>query len=242
MSHHPRKHIAPSVELTRFDCSVCGIRAQQKWYTIHLFGLAKSPYRDGKPRDKRSQQSLGATPERMFSLANRVWISSCTECNWYCLWVDDRLVWPSGTSGPAPHADMPEDIRHDYHEARAVMDQSPRASAALLRVVVERLCKHLDAKGATLAEKIEHLVEQGLPAELQKLFDATRLIGNDAVHPGKLDLADNRDTVAKLFESVDFIVEEMITRRQRIRVLGDSLSDEIERAARSRDGTKSESA
>ena len=93
-----------------------------------------------------------------------------------------------------------------------------------------------------MAEKIEHLVEQGLPAELQKLFDATRLIGNDAVHPGKLDLADNRDTVAKLFESVDFIVEEMITRRQRIRVLGDSLSDEIERAARSRDGTKSESA
>lgn len=120
------------------------------------------------------------------------------------------------------------------------MDRSPRASAALLRVVVERLCNHLQAKGTTLNEKIEYLVGQGLPEELRQPLHTVRVIGNNAVHPGKIDVADNRDTVSRLCELVYFIVEEMITRKQRMRDLSDTLAGEIQQAATDEDSMKHE--
>jgi len=38
---------------------------------------------------------------------------------------------------------MPEDVRSVYEEARTIAQLSPRSSAALLRVALERLVHHL---------------------------------------------------------------------------------------------------
>jgi len=38
-----------------------------------------------------------------------------------------------------------------------------------------------------------------------------RVIGNEAVHPGKLDLKDDRDTATRLFKLVNIIAEQMIS-------------------------------
>jgi len=38
-----------------------------------------------------------------------------------------------------------------------------------------------------------------------------RVIGNNAVHPGTIDLKDDRDTVNKLFRLVNFIAHKTIT-------------------------------
>lgn len=42
-------------------------------------------------------------------------------------------------------------------------------------------------------------------------MDTVRVIGNEAVHPGILDLKDDRDTATKLFKLVNIISEQMIS-------------------------------
>jgi hypothetical protein len=109
----------------------------------------------------------------------------------------------------------------DYEEARSILDLSPRGAAALLRLAVEKICIELGAGGDNINERIADLVSRGLPEEVQQALDAVRVIGNEAVHPGRLDLRDDRDTAMSLFNLVNFIVEDRITRpRQRSAIYG----------------------
>ncbi|MNC56860.1 hypothetical protein D3C75_1064830 [compost metagenome] len=55
-----------------------------------------------------------------------------------------------------------------------------------------------------------------MPEEIQQALDIVRVIGNESVHPGEMDLRDDPDTVAHLFELVNFIVEERISRKLKI--------------------------
>jgi hypothetical protein len=47
-------------------------------------------------------------------------------------------------------------------------------------------------------------------------FDAVRLIGNDAVHPGQIDLKDDREMAARLFKLVNIITEQLISNKKHI--------------------------
>lgn len=60
-----------------------------------------------------------------------------------------------------PNADMDEDIRNDFLEAAAVLDTSPRGSAALLRLCVQKLCVQLGEKGRNVNDEIGALVRKG---------------------------------------------------------------------------------
>lgn len=46
---------------------------------------------------------------------------------------------------------------------------------------------------------------------LQQALDSVRVIGNEAVHPGTMDLRDDVFTVLSLFGLVNFIVQKAIT-------------------------------
>ena len=61
------------------------------------------------------------------------------------------------------------------------------------------------------------LVQKGLPAELQQALDIVRVTGNHAVHPGLMDLNDDREMVGGLFALVNTVAEEMISRPKAIR-------------------------
>jgi hypothetical protein len=45
------------------------------------------------------------------------------------------------------------------------------------------------------------------------MLDSVRVIGNDAVHPGVMELRDDKELVLKLFRILNIIVEETITDR-----------------------------
>lgn len=50
-----------------------------------------------------------------------------------------------------------------------------------------------------------------------------RVIGNDAVHPGQIDLRDDTKTAEKLFQLVNLIAEVMITQPKHVDELYESL-------------------
>jgi hypothetical protein len=75
---------------------------------------------------------------------------------------------------------------------RAVLNLSPRSGCALLRLATEKLVEQLQPEGRDLNERIGRLVEDGLPVQVQRVLDALRVIGNEAIHPGELDFEGSR--------------------------------------------------
>ncbi|GCF11946.1 DUF4145 domain-containing protein [Dictyobacter arantiisoli] len=115
--------------------------------------------------------------------------------------VITTIVYPNDSINitPEPSEDMPSDIKKDFEEARAAFYNSPRSSAALLRLCVQKLCMHLGQPGKNINQDIAALVRQGLPTKIQQSLDIVRVIGNNAVHPGEIDVQDHPDTVLLLF-------------------------------------------
>jgi hypothetical protein len=155
-----------------------------------------------------------------------VFISRCYTCGKLAVWLHDRLLYPSIMTGPSPNPDLSEDVLQDYDEARKILDLSPRGAASLLRLAIEKICIELKAEGKDINQQIAFLVSKGLPDEVQQALDTVRVIGNEAVHPGQLDLRDDRETATKLFDLVNFIAEDRISRPKQIKGLYGMIPEE----------------
>ncbi len=137
-----------------------------------------------------------------------------------------------------PNPDLPEDIRRDFEEARNIVNRSPRGAAALLRLCIQKLCAHLGEPGKNINQDIAALVQKGLNPRIQKSLDIVRVVGNDAVHPGEIDLRDDPETAVHLARLVNFIADAMITQPKQIDTLYDSLPPGKKEQIEKRDGKK----
>ena len=153
-----------------------------------------------------------------------VHLTSCFVCKKTSVWVAGKVRFPVSTSEiTEPNDDLPSDIRGDYLEAGEVVSASPRAAAALLRLVIQKLCSHLLEREGAINEMIGELVARGLSPLVQRALDVVRVIGNEAVHPGSIDLRDDRATAMQLFGLVNLIAEAMITQPKHVMALYGSL-------------------
>jgi hypothetical protein len=89
-------------------------------------------------------------------------------------------------------------------------------------------------KGDNINDDIASLVKKGLSPLVQKSLDVVRVVGNEAVHPGTLDLRDNRDVASTLFRLVNLIAEQMISHPKHVNdiyenVVPDTKKAQIER-------------
>lgn len=152
------------------------------------------------------------------------------------------MVHPLLGEAPLPHQDLPYEIRTDYEEASNVISLSPRSSAALLRLAIEKLTDHIlqSKAGKDLNENIKKLVEQGLPIMIQQSLDILRVIGNNALHPGQIDLKDDRQTALKLFDLINLITDYMITKPKQTNEIFQSLPEDAKKAIEKRDTKKSD--
>ena len=130
---------------------------------------------------------------------------------------------------------MPADVQADYREAAAIADRSPRGAGALLRLALQKLMPHLGGNGKNLDQDIGKLVADGLDLRVQQALDALRVIGNNAVHPGEIDLTEDPEKVATLFGLLNYIVEERITRPRQLEELYQSLPEGALKAIERRD-------
>ncbi len=150
-------------------------------------------------------------------------VGHCRHCEQYSTWVYGVMVFPGQIYVESPNSDLSDDIKIDYLEAASILNQSPRGAAALLRLAIEKLVNELQAKGKDLNAKIGDLVSKGLNPKIQKALDVVRFIGNEAVHPGQIDLNDSPEIAQALFKLVNVITDDMITKPKEV----DSLYDEL---------------
>lgn len=68
------------------------------------------------------------------------------------------------------------------------------------------------------------------------MLDTVRVIGNHAVHPGKINLDDQPQTAETLFRSVNIIAEKMIAEPKEIDALYESLPEKDKEQIAQRDG------
>jgi hypothetical protein len=165
-----------------------------------------------------------------------VFVGLCTACRNVTIWKGAVMVYPAVQDfGPAPAHDMPEDIKADFNEARAIAARSPRGATALLRLGVQKLCKALGERGENINHDIGKLVARGLDAGIQEALDSVRVLGNSAVHPGEIDLKDDLQTAESLMELVNYIVDAMITQPKKRQALYARLPATAQAAIEKRD-------
>lgn len=187
------EYIPPEVGEDAFHCPHCNAYAAQSQSTIETFHLTK----------KRSPNVVS---------------SRCDRCGGVIIFINQDMVFPPGSSAPKPTDDMPDDVRKDFNEARQIVDDSPKAAAALLRLAMEKLVQDLtENEDQSLYKGIGELVKEGrIDERIQKALDAVRVTGNDYVHAGEIYSPDDRETALRLFELVNVIVELTITREKMI--------------------------
>lgn len=253
----------PSVSETSFNCPHCGALAKQFWFKT----LAKSYAAGAHPawfdeqektailtniknvdeRENKAKHIDRILTRRPFLLGqltsvasiplDNLNVSRCYNCEEIAIWLGEGMVWPNRGSVPHPNADIPHDALCDYDEAAEIVDQSPRGAAALLRLAIQKICIALGGRGH-LNDDISMLVEQGLDKRVQQALDVVRVVGNNAVHPGELDIRDNRSVADNLFGLVNLIVDIMISQPKHVAQLYDGLPENARIAIEKRDGSK----
>jgi hypothetical protein len=107
-----------------------------------------------------------------------------------------------------------------------------------LRLALQKICKHLGEPGKNINEDIGSLVKRGLNPSIQRALDVLRITGNNALHPGELDVRDDRILVGKLFALLNVIVQQMITQPREIEELWGQMPDGAREAVQKRDAEK----
>lgn len=259
------KYIPPSIDETAFNCPHCGALAKQSWFKLAAKRHEKDELPQRFVEDKADFSVLKELDQeerdRLLNWFNRVKtglptiephkdgryyyfdifnanVSQCFNCNKISVWIGSALAWPASVDAPLPNPDLSDEVRFDFEEAGRILNLSPRGAAALLRLAIQKLCKELGQKGENINADIAALVEKGLDVRVKQALDVVRVIGNQAVHPGQIDLRDDRSTAEKLFGLVNLIADIMITQPKHIAAMFNSLPEGAKRAIERRDDGK----
>ena len=214
-------YVAPDFPLNGFNCPHCHAYTQQSWFRVR-----HSPI-DNPNLDQ------GIIGNYFMAICQK---PDCHQISFWEVHDESRIMfYPNATTAPLPSDDMPEIIRGVFNEARNVFGISPRAAAGLLRLAIQMLMPHLNQKGKDLNEDIGNLVKSGLPEMVQKGLDSLRVIGNNAVHPGQIDISDNRDVAIALFHIINTIINRTLTEERIVQETFDLLPESAKEQIRRRD-------
>jgi len=202
----------PKFREEAFNCPHCNVYADQTWEEVCC--------KPGSP---------------FYAVMENLEMAVCRHCHNYTLWHFEKMIYPEDSGVQPPNPDLRDDIKGDYLEAKSIANKSPRGAAALLRLCIQKLCEQLGEKGKKLNDDIANLVKKGLPVQIQQALDIVRVVGNNAVHPGQIDIKDDRDAAMKLFELINLIADVGITQPKKVNELYESLPKSKLEAIQERD-------
>lgn len=201
----------PALGKGEYHCPHCSVYAKQ--FYAHVYALSNFQWESIVDRQSKFDGTLP-----------KDWIvTKCQHCNGLAIWHNENMLYPKKILPPLPNSDLDDEIKADYLEAANILGDSPRAAAALLRLSLRKLCVQLGEKGENINSDIKSLVTKGLNPLVQKSLDALRITGNNAVHPGEINLSEDPDRVLKLFGLINFIADKMITEPKEIESFYDNL-------------------
>lgn len=220
------KYVAPSLVGNKFTCPYCNTLSQQS--------RTESKYVYNGHKKIFERFSIENAYIKPFDIT----ITTCQCCEKYHIWHNGKMLLPSKSDIPMPLEDMPNDIKELYNEARSVFTNSKIATAALLRLALQKMCIHLGEKGKNINDDIASLVSKGLPVEVQKSLDYIRVTGNNSVHPGEMNIEDDDNVCLRLFSMLNFIVDRMIVQPKEIENAFAFLPEKAKVAIEKRDSKK----
>lgn len=181
----------PEWKKKAFTCPHCHTLSQMTWYET------LGPYRQGSVMQTQTFPS------------EKIAVAHCLNCREISVWINKQLVYPEALT-IEPNPDLPEKAKEFFKEAQLVIGKSPRASCAMLRLCLECLVESLGGTGNSLNAKIKSLQ---LPENISPLFEACRIYGNQAAHPGVVDFTEqNASEIARhLSNFINLIVAFKIT-------------------------------
>ena len=218
----------PKYKSEKFICPHCNVLAKQEWFegsnlSDYFYSLCNNFYLEYRNNiDSFTQKNIKRFIESIkfdipaYILNNilpkNLSICFCQNCNNFSLWIDKEMVFPRAIPIDPPNKDLNDEIKALYNEAKLIFNDSPKGAAALLRLALQKLLIQLGMKGKNINEDIGKLVkEKQLPSEVQKALDIVRVVGNNAVHPGEINLDDNIEIALRLFKILNFIANKLIT-------------------------------
>lgn len=166
-------HVNPVFDLEAFNCPTCGAYAKQTW-----------SYATGY---NKQWTDMGRGHQSTFNIDDFAF-SRCTHCNHDSVWRLDKeiMVYPRTTTRNFNLAIVPKDMAADYEEALLVLNDSPKASAALSRRCLQSILRDQGFSAKSLAQEIKLAMDsKSLPSHICDSLDAIRNIGNFAAHPMK---------------------------------------------------------
>ena len=218
------EYFPPALGKGEYHCPHCNVYAKQ--FYAHLHAVSQYHW-----------TTIVDNHDKFNEFLRKEWIvTKCQRCANVVVWFEGKMIYPKTMIAPLPNSDMNEQIKADYIEAGTVFSDSPRAAAALLRLALQKLCRQLGEKGENINEDIKKLVAKGLNPLVQKSLDALRITGNNAVHPGEINLEEEPEKVLKLFDLLNFIANKMITEPREIESFYSALPDGALDAVKKRDG------
>jgi len=188
-----------------FHCPHCGVYAKQQWYN-----MAK-----GAISEKGLDYYAGFVSDLHLSL--------CSQCGRYALWLNDKILYPALSIAPWPIDDMPLNVKEDFLEARSIVNSSPKAASALLRIGLQKLMCCLGESGKNMELDVSGLIRKGLPERFRDALRAVRAIGANSIRPGEISLSDDLERATALFSLVNMIVEATISQQRKVNQLYTSL-------------------
>jgi hypothetical protein len=209
-----QKHYPPKHRELQFHCIHCGVYAAQYWKDFYFEN------------------------QRVHLIHQSLDYCVCSHCHKWSYWHEKRMIIPSEAPVPPAHVEMPAECIEEYDEARSIVALSPKAACALLRLALQKLMVVLGEKGKNINDDIGSLVAKGLPFLVQQALDFCRVVGNNAVHPGEIEINDTPEIAHNLFTMMNFIVEDRILRPKQIEALYLKLPEGARNAVEARDVPK----
>jgi hypothetical protein len=180
-------YVAPEHEKDAFTCPHCQVYTSQVWADLTV---------------ENRNMAIPSPPQ-----STPISRSTCFNCHEDCFWHDEKLLYPAMVNAPMPSADLPEDLKPDYLEARQIVNASPRGAAALLRLVLQKLLVHLGEPGKDINTDIGSPAKKGkISGRTKKALDSVRIVGNESVHPGEINLNEDPNMANALFYLINLIV------------------------------------
>jgi hypothetical protein len=188
-----------------FHCPHCGVYAKQQWYN-----MAKAAI---------SEKGL----DYYAGFVRGLYLSMCSKCGKYALWLNEKILYPALSIAPWPIEDMPVNVKEDFLEARSIVNTSPKAASALLRIGLQKLMCCLGESGKNMEIDVSNLIRRGLPERFRDALRAVRVIGANSIRPNEISPMDDLETATALFSLVNMIVEATISQQRKVTQLYTSL-------------------